>query len=59
MGAAMAVLGASPLTLKVDRDVFKVWWVELLQFASILAENGWPSWLIRWIALFAKCAAPL
>jgi hypothetical protein len=24
-GAAMAILGESPLTLKVDRDVLKVW----------------------------------
>jgi hypothetical protein len=50
----MAVLGESPLTLKVDGDVFKVWWVELLKWRRYGGQKRrrWvPLWFDRALAM--------
>jgi hypothetical protein len=52
-GAAMAILGASPLTLKVDGDVLKVSLIELLKWRRYGGQKR-----RRWVPSWLDCALP-
>jgi hypothetical protein len=48
MGAAMAILGESLLALKVDGDVFKLWWVELHKWRWWPKEATMGAIMVQW-----------